>query len=209
MCSSCMYSRFVERHHPQDRAASTCQTHNSLYCPQPGQSVLAPAEQDRVANVYIHTGNTNTNTKYTCDTGQTRNKLLAQWVHLTNHAAGHSRPGTGTCQTGVPSRVKEGRNDSLETSTRVQTPLPAAAVCTVLPVRGAFVAFLCVCMSVPALSWGQYRHYTRSHELERATKPKVPNASLAGTLSPVDDVTHRELAPSKPPGGHDSANQSN
>ena len=28
------------------------------------------------------------NTKYTCDTGQTRNKLLAQWVHLTNHAAG-------------------------------------------------------------------------------------------------------------------------
>jgi hypothetical protein len=38
--------------------------------------------------------NTNTNTKYTCDTGQTRNKLLAQWVHLTNHAAGHSSPGT-------------------------------------------------------------------------------------------------------------------
>jgi hypothetical protein len=26
-----------------------------------------------------------------------------------------------------------------------------------LPVRGAFVAFLCVCSSVPALSWGQYR----------------------------------------------------
>jgi hypothetical protein len=26
-----------------------------------------------------------------------------------------------------------------------------------LPVRGAFVAFLCVCTSVPALSWGQYR----------------------------------------------------
>jgi hypothetical protein len=25
--------------------------------------------------------NTNTNTKYTCDTVQTRNKLLAQWVH--------------------------------------------------------------------------------------------------------------------------------
>ena len=34
------------------------------------------------------------NTKYMCDTGQTRNKLLEQWVHLTNHAAGHSRPGT-------------------------------------------------------------------------------------------------------------------
>ena len=32
--------------------------------------------------------------KYTCDTGQTRNKLLEQWVHLTNRAAGHSRPGT-------------------------------------------------------------------------------------------------------------------
>ena len=30
------------------------------------------------------------NTKYTCDTGQTRNKLLEQWVHLANHAAGHS-----------------------------------------------------------------------------------------------------------------------
>jgi hypothetical protein len=29
-----------------------------------------------------------------------------------------------------------------------------------LPVRGAFVAFLCVCTSVPALSWGQYRRYT-------------------------------------------------
>ena len=29
----------------------------------------------------------NTNTKYTCDTGQTRNKLLAQWVHLINRAA--------------------------------------------------------------------------------------------------------------------------
>ena len=37
---------------------------------------------------------TNTNTKYNCDTGQTRNKLLAQWVHLTYHAAGHSRPRT-------------------------------------------------------------------------------------------------------------------
>ena len=35
------------------------------------------------------------NTKYTCDTGQTRNKLLAQWVHLTNHAAGHSKWGAG------------------------------------------------------------------------------------------------------------------
>jgi hypothetical protein len=41
---------------------------------------------------------------------------------------------------------KEGRNDSLETSIRVQTPLPAV-------------------------------YYTRSHELERATKQKVPNAS--------------------------------
>ena len=27
-----------------------------------------------------------------CDTGQTRNKLRVQWAHLTNHAAGHSRP---------------------------------------------------------------------------------------------------------------------
>ena len=35
------------------------------------------------------------NTKYTCTTGQTRNKLLEQqWVHLTNHTAGHSRPDT-------------------------------------------------------------------------------------------------------------------
>ena len=29
-----------------------------------------------------------------CDTGHTINKLLAQWVHLTNRTAGHSRPGT-------------------------------------------------------------------------------------------------------------------
>ena len=41
--------------------------------------------------------NTNANTKYTCDTGQTRNKLLEQWMHLTNHTAGHSRPGTRKC----------------------------------------------------------------------------------------------------------------
>jgi hypothetical protein len=35
----------------------------------------------------------NTNTKYTCDTGQTRNKLLAQWVHLpANHAANEHKP---------------------------------------------------------------------------------------------------------------------
>ena len=34
------------------------------------------------------------NTKYTCDTGQTRNQLLEQLVHLANHAAGHWRPGT-------------------------------------------------------------------------------------------------------------------
>ena len=34
------------------------------------------------------------NAKYTYNTGRTRNKLLEQWVHLTNHTAGHSRPGT-------------------------------------------------------------------------------------------------------------------
>jgi hypothetical protein len=34
--------------------------------------------------------NTNTNTKYTYDTGQTRNKLLMEWVHLSHHAAGHA-----------------------------------------------------------------------------------------------------------------------
>ena len=34
------------------------------------------------------------NTKCTCDTGQTRNKLLEHWVRLTNRAAGQSRPGT-------------------------------------------------------------------------------------------------------------------
>ncbi len=47
-----------------------------------------------LVGVGVGLGGTNTNTKYTCDTGQTRNKLLAQWVHLTNHAVGHSRPGT-------------------------------------------------------------------------------------------------------------------
>jgi hypothetical protein len=68
-------------------AAAAC----SLYC------TVVPSKHSRA--VPAHTaarsaGNTNTNTKYTCDTGQTRNKLLAQWGHLTNHAAGHSRPGT-------------------------------------------------------------------------------------------------------------------
>jgi hypothetical protein len=36
------------------------------------------------------------------------------------------------------------------------------------PVRGAFVAFLCVCTSVPALSWGQYRQYRQSVRLRDA-----------------------------------------
>jgi hypothetical protein len=49
---------------------------------------------ERHLEEYVSNTNTNTNTKYTCDTCQTRNKLLAQWVHLRNHAAGHSRPGT-------------------------------------------------------------------------------------------------------------------
>ncbi len=35
-----------------------------------------------------------------------------------------------------------------------------------LPVRGAFVAFLCVCTSVPALSWGQYRRSLRVQDLD-------------------------------------------
>ena len=54
--------------------------------------------------------NTNTNTKYTCDTGQTRNKLLEQWMHLTNRTAGHSRPGTTTrltCQSGCSRYLPE------------------------------------------------------------------------------------------------------
>ena len=60
-----------------------------------GGSEIAGTAGDVVRGGMPNTNtNTNTNTKYTCDTGQTRNKLLAQWVHLTNHAAGHSRPGT-------------------------------------------------------------------------------------------------------------------
>jgi hypothetical protein len=58
-----------------------------------GRRLLAPKYKYKYKNIPKNT-NTNTNTKYTCDTGQTRNKLLAQWVHLTNHAAGHSRPNT-------------------------------------------------------------------------------------------------------------------
>ena len=50
---------------------------------------LSPVRQFAAENT-----NTNTNTKYTCDTGQTRNKLLEQWVHLTNHTAGHSNKAT-------------------------------------------------------------------------------------------------------------------
>ena len=33
--------------------------------------------------------NTRTSAKYACDSGQTRNRQLAQWVRLTNHASGH------------------------------------------------------------------------------------------------------------------------
>jgi CheY-like chemotaxis protein len=47
-----------------------------------------PFSRDQLRDVLLAVcrrtaANTNTNTKYTCDTGQTRNKLLAQWVHLT------------------------------------------------------------------------------------------------------------------------------
>ena len=48
------------------------------------------------------------NTKYACNTGQTRNKLLEQWVHLTNHTAGHSRRRRRTCSNtsaGTPEAV--------------------------------------------------------------------------------------------------------
>jgi hypothetical protein len=54
-----------------------------------------PPEQDQFAQQSVPfraTGtNTNTNTKYTCDTGQTRNKLLAQWVHLAHSARRRAR----------------------------------------------------------------------------------------------------------------------
>ena len=60
--------------------------------PRVAEAIFADAAACRiVGGVSDGNTNTNTNTKYTCDTGQTRNKLLAQWVHLTNHAAGHSR----------------------------------------------------------------------------------------------------------------------
>ena len=57
-------------------------------------------------NVYLRTQwvflqaentNTNTNTKYTCDTGQTRNKLLEQWVHLTHSRALEARYYASNC----------------------------------------------------------------------------------------------------------------
>ena len=54
---------------------------------------------------YCGCANNNTNTKYNCNTGQTRKELLEQWVHLTNHTAGHSRPDTTvwlTCVTSIP-----------------------------------------------------------------------------------------------------------
>ncbi len=69
---------------PRTGVADTCQTH---------------------CGPVINT-NTNTNTKYTCDTGKTRNKMLAQWVHLTNHAAGHSRPGTAHLVGGLPVHLR-------------------------------------------------------------------------------------------------------
>jgi hypothetical protein len=46
-----------------------------------------------------------------------------------------------------------------------------------LPVRGAFVAFLCVCTSVPALSWGQYRQL-RSVRRNITDSTSVSSASI-------------------------------
>ena len=43
------------------------------------------------------------------DTGQARNKLLAQWVQLKIHAAGHSRPGTTHLPASQGEGVRAGR----------------------------------------------------------------------------------------------------
>jgi hypothetical protein len=50
-----------------------------------------------------------------------------------------------------------------------------------LPVRGAFVAFLCVCTSVPALSWGQYRHCTHKRGALQL-RGRDPNRSFSHKL---------------------------
>jgi hypothetical protein len=47
--------------------------------------------------------------QYILDTGQARNKLLAQWVQLTNHAAGHSKPGTTHLPASQGEGVRAGR----------------------------------------------------------------------------------------------------
>ena len=78
-------------------------TNYSLFCQKDTEQVMRLCKRTEPlmsgsASIDFHfvrwTKYKNTNTKYTCDTGQTRNKLLEQWVHLTNHTAGHSRPGT-------------------------------------------------------------------------------------------------------------------
>ncbi len=68
-----------------------------------------------------------------------------------------------------------------------------------LPVRGAFVAFLCVCTSVPALSWGQYRLVLRTwFLLSNLSVPcsRVPAPSIHGALHAqvlTDDIRVRQI----------------
>ncbi len=79
--------RQVTTHAPRARCCTTA--HLSASLPRARPAPLPQRSRRPLAST-----NTNTNTKHICDTGQTSNKLIAQWVHLTNHAAGHSRPGT-------------------------------------------------------------------------------------------------------------------
>ncbi len=62
-----------------------------------------------------------------------------------------------------------------------------------LPVRGAFVAFLCVCTSVPALSWGQYRPHGRkkdSNLLIRAARLISNRKSTGRPVVLKGELTH-------------------
>ncbi len=75
--------------HRRSFAPNPCTRETSVPPPPPADTPRNPPGREQVKQPYcgpaVHSDvvaantNTNANTKYTCDTGQTRNKLLAQW----------------------------------------------------------------------------------------------------------------------------------
>ena len=73
-------------------AIRICPLAGALPPPASGRCIASAAASagPRIARAGVHFKYQIPNTKYTCNTGQTRNKLLEQWVLLTHHTAGHS-----------------------------------------------------------------------------------------------------------------------